>query len=154
MCKNIFATTTIEPELLENLPRFKRRVDWFINYRPDLVKNVASLTEPGAHGHYQLSILNRENLTRVLGRVFDPTEFLSDYGLRSLSRFHLEHPFELRLDGHTQTVGYEPAESSHGLFGGNSNWRGPIWFPLNYLVIEALRQYGHHYGDTFILLEP
>ena len=150
----LFATTTIEPELLENLPRFKRRVDWFINYRPDLVKNVASLTEPGAHGHYQLSILNRENLRRVLERVFDQTEFLSDYGLRSLSRFHLKHPYELRLDGHTQTVGYEPAESSYGLFGGNSNWRGPIWFPVNYLVIEALRQYGHHYGDTLKVKVP
>lgn len=150
----LLATTTIEPDSLENLPRFKRRVDWFINYRPDLVKNVASLTEPGAHGHFQLSILNRENLTRVLERVFDPTEFLSDYGLRSLSRFHLKHPYELRLDGHTQTVGYEPAESSHGLFGGNSNWRGPIWFPVNYMVIEALRQYGHHYGDTLKVQVP
>ena len=150
----LLATTTLEPELLENLPRFKRRVDWFINYRPDLVKNLASLTEPGAHGHFQLSILNQENLTRVLERVFDPTEFLSDYGLRSLSRFHLKHPYELRLDGHTQTVGYEPAESSHGLFGGNSNWRGPIWFPVNYMVIEALRQYGHHYGDTLKVQVP
>jgi hypothetical protein len=145
----LLATMTIEPEMLEKLPRFKHRMEWFIEYRPHLLKNVASLTEKGAHGHYQLSIVNREQLARILERVFDPDEFLSDYGLRALSRYHTEHPFVFQVDGEERTVQYEPAESSSGVFGGNSNWRGPIWFPVNYLVIEALRNYEHHYGNTF-----
>jgi hypothetical protein len=150
----LFAVSSLEPDLLEELPRFKRRMEWFLKYRPHLTKSIASLMETGAHGHYQFAILGRERLTRILRYVFDAEEFLSDYGLRAVSKVHAEHPYEFRVNGEVYTVRYEPAESSGGLFGGNSNWRGPIWFPVNYLVIQALRAYHHHYGDTFQLEVP
>ncbi len=136
----LFAVETLEPEVLEQLPKFKQRLEWFLQYRPWLVKNVASLTEMGAHGHYQLAVLGREKLERVLQRVFDPEEFLSDYGLRSLSRYYARHPYEFYIDGQVHRVKYEPAESSSALFGGNSNWRGPVWFPVNYLLIELTEE--------------
>lgn len=144
----LMAVESLEPELLERLPRFRRRLEWFLRYRPDLTANIASLTESGVHDHYQLAVLGRDKLARVLQRVFDPHEFLADYGLRSLSRHHANQPYEVAVNGHTYRVDYQPAESTTGLFGGNSNWRGPIWFPLNYLMIEALRKHGHHYGDA------
>ena len=144
----LFAVQTLEPEQLQSMPRFRRRMEWFIKYRPDLVENIASLTEMGAHGHTHLSVVGRDELVRILGRLFDPEEFLSDYGLRALSRYHQEHPYTFVMDGETHTVRYEPAESSSPLYGGNSNWRGPIWFPVNYLLVESLRKYGHHYGDS------
>lgn len=90
----------------------------------------------------------RDKLERILRPMLDPAEFLSDYGLRALSRYHLDHPYVFYTDGRAHEVRYEPAESSTGLFGGNSNWRGPIWFPLNYLMIEALQKYHHYYGDS------
>lgn len=150
----LLAVEPLEPDLLEKLPRFKRRLEWFLTYRPHLVENVASMTETGAHSHYHLAIVGREKLGRILERVFDASEFLSDYGLRSLSRFHAQHPFECMVNGEVYKVRYEPAESTTGLFGGNSNWRGPIWFPINYLVIETLRKYHHHYGDSFKVQVP
>jgi hypothetical protein len=143
-----------EPELLEKLPRFRRRLEWFLEYRPHLVAKVAPLTEAGAHGHYQMAIVDHDKLERILARLFDPAEFLSDYGLRSLSRYHADHPYSCTAGGQSYTVRYEPAESRTGLFGGNSNWRGPIWFPINYLMIEALRKYYHHYGDTLKVEVP
>jgi hypothetical protein len=150
----LLAVATLEPELLDQLPAFKGRVQWFLQYRPQLVHNVASLTEMGARGHYQLAIVGREKLERILARVFSPDEFLSDFGLRALSKYHGEHPYELDLDGKHYTVKYEPAESSSSLYGGNSNWRGPIWFPINYLMIEALRSHYHHYGDGLTIEVP
>jgi len=96
-----------------------------------------------------LSLVNRKQLKRVLGRMLDETEFFSDYGIRALSRFHEEHPYEVYVNGHVNRVDYEPAESSTGLFGGNSNWRGPIWFPVNYLLIESLQKFHHYYGEDF-----
>ena len=150
----IFATASLEPELLEKLPRFKQRMEWFIKYRPGLVKNVATFTEAGAHGHYQLSIVDRKKLERILRRVFDPEEFLSEHGLRSLSRYHASQPYEFRAGDQVHRVSYEPAESNSGLFGGNSNWRGPVWFPVNYLVIESLRVFYDHYGETFKVEVP
>jgi hypothetical protein len=112
------------------------------------------LTEIGAHGHYQLAVVGREKLEHVLERVCDPDEFLSDYGLRSVSRYHLDHPYEFNVNGQVHRVNYEPAESSSGLFGGNSNWRGPVWFPVNYLLIDSLRKFGHHYGDELKVEMP
>jgi len=150
----LLAVQALEPEQLEELPRFKRRMDWFIEYRPHLVEHIAPLEEEGAHGHYQLAIIGRDKLSRILSRLFDPDEFLSDYGLRALSRAHAANPFACRVDGQAYTVRYEPAESSSGLFGGNSNWRGPIWFPINYLMIEALRKYHHHYGESLTVEVP
>ncbi len=143
----LFAVDTIEPEVIEKLPGFRRRMEWFIKHRPDLSANVASLSHEGVEDRRLLSVLVRSRLERVLHRMLDEREFLSPHGIRSVSRFHAEHPFRLALDGHTYSVGYEPAESSTGLFGGNSNWRGPVWFPVNYLLIEALQRYNHYFGD-------
>jgi hypothetical protein len=143
----LFAVETLEPSTLQALPRFERRLQWFLKYRPWLVKNVASLTEMGSHGHYHLAVVGRDKLERILQRLCDPAEFLSDYGLRSISRFHADHPYIFQVGGQQHRVDYEPAESSSGLFGGNSNWRGPIWIPTNYLLIDSLRKFGHHYGD-------
>jgi hypothetical protein len=150
----LFATAILEADTLEQLPSFKRRLEWFMKHRPHMVEKIASFTEIGAHGHYQLSIVGREKLERLLQRVFDPGEFLSDYGLRSLSKYHADHPFQIRVGNQVYSVDYEPAESRSGLFGGNSNWRGPIWFPVNYLVIESLRTYYHHYGETLKIEVP
>jgi hypothetical protein len=150
----LLAVQALEPQQLEHLPRFRRRLAWLLKYRPHLAAHVAPLSETGAHSHYQLAIVGRDKLTRILRRMFDPDEFLSDYGLRALSRAHAENPFSCRVGEQTYTVGYEPAESSSGLFGGNSNWRGPIWFPINYLIVEALRKYHHHYGDSLTVDVP
>jgi hypothetical protein len=144
----LFAVETLEPDLLDRLPRFRRRMEWFIRYRPHLVANVCPLTEPGAEGRFLLSIASREQLERILQRMLDTEEFLSDYGLRSLSRHHAKHPFAFEAGGQTYSIGYEPADSTSGLFGGNSNWRGPIWFPLNYLMITSLRKYHDYFGNS------
>ncbi|MBW7884788.1 MAG: glucosidase [Caldilineaceae bacterium] len=144
----LYAVETLEPELLNMLPRFRQRMEWFIKYRPNLVSRIASLTTPGQGGRLLLSLLNREQLTRVLQRMLDPQQFLSDYGLRSVSKEHEHNPYMLSVNGQTHVVRYEPAESSSGLFGGNSNWRGPIWFPVNYLIVESLQKYHHYYGST------
>ncbi len=144
----LFAVETLEPDLLEILPRFRRRMEWFIKYRPHLVREIASLTEPGEEGRRLLAIVNREKLTQILPRMLDPSQFLSDYGLRSLSWQHRDLPYTFNVNGQIYTVAYEPAESRSGVFGGNSNWRGPIWFPLNFLMIEALQKYHHYYGES------
>lgn len=150
----LFAVETLEPDLLEKLPRFKRRMDWFIKYRPHLTKKLASYTAAGHKGRLLLSIVDADQLKRILGYMLDPDEFLSDYGLRSLSKFHQEHPYQWYLDGHTISIHYEPAESTSQMFGGNSNWRGPIWFPVNYLMIESLQKYHHYFGDDFTVPLP
>ncbi len=150
----LFAVETLEPDLLEMLPRFRERMAWFIKYRPHLVESIASLTTPGEGKRRLLAIADREKLERVLTRMLDPTEFLSDYGLRSLSKQHATVPYVFQVNGQEHVVRYEPAESSNGLFGGNSNWRGPIWFPLNFLMIESLQKYHHYYGDTFLVELP
>jgi hypothetical protein len=144
----LFAVETLGPDLLDGLPRFRRRMEWFIKYRPHLMANVCPLTKPGEGGRILLSIASEEQLARVMRRMLDPDEFLSDYGLRSLSRFHAEQPYAFEAGGQVHLVRYEPADSTTGLFGGNSNWRGPIWFPVNYLMIEALRKYHRYYGNS------
>ncbi len=150
----LLAVQAVEPEQLDRLPRFRQRLEWFLKYRPQLAAHVCPLNDVGAHGHYQLAVVGRDQLVRILERLFDPAEFLSDYGLRSLSRYHADHPFSCHVGGQAYTVRYEPAESRTGLFGGNSNWRGPIWFPINYLIIEALHKYYHHYGDSLTVEVP
>jgi len=143
----LYAVETLEPDLLEVLPRFKRRMDWFIEHRPYLMKNIASLTEPGSRGRRLLSLVNPEQLKQIMAHLLDEGKFLSDYGLRALSKEHDANPFTFTVGGQTHTVSYEPGESTSGMFGGNSNWRGPIWFPINYLMIESLQKFHHYHGS-------
>ncbi len=145
----LFAVETLEPELLDCLPGFKRRMEWFIDNRPDLTGNVASMHVPGRKERLLLSVVTQDRLRRVLEVMLDENEFLSPYGIRALSRFHREHPYSLSVNGTEHRVDYEPAESGTGLFGGNSNWRGPIWFPVNYLLIESLQKFHYYLGDDF-----
>ncbi len=145
----LFAVETLDPELLDRLPNFKRRLEWFIEHRPDLTQCCACMRTPGQGDVRLLSIVDRDRLRRVLKLMLDEREFLSPYGIRALSRFHHHHPYTLTVNGITHRVDYEPAESSTGLFGGNSNWRGPIWFPVNYLIIESLQKFHYYLGDNY-----
>ncbi len=145
----LFAVETLEPELLDRLPDFKRRMEWFIQNRPDLTANVACMRTPGNAERRLLSIVSQDQLRSVLRFMLDENEFLSQYGIRAISRFHKDHPYMLQVNGTQHRVDYEPAESSTGLFGGNSNWRGPIWFPLNYLLVESLQKFHHYLGEDF-----
>ncbi len=145
----LFAVETLEPELLEKLPGFSRRLEWFIQNRPDLTANVACMKSPGRGERRLLAIVGPERLKRVLRVMLDESEFLSPYGVRALSRVHREKPYVFNVNGGEHRVDYEPAESRSGLFGGNSNWRGPIWFPVNYLLIESLQKFHHYLGEDF-----
>jgi hypothetical protein len=142
----LFAVETLEPEIIDQLPGFKRRMQWFIDNRADFREHVDMVDTPRGVRRL-LSIVNRQQLPRVLRIMLDEGEFLSPHGIRALSQRHRDQPFTLALDGMAYHVHYEPAESSTGLFGGNSNWRGPIWFPVNYLIIEALQKFHHYFGD-------
>ena len=150
----LFAVETLEPELLDRLPAFKRRLEWFIDKRPDLTRNLACMRTTGKGERRLLSMANQEQLRRILGYMLDEGEFLSPYGIRALSRFHHESPYTLCVNGTEHRVDYQPGESSTGLFGGNSNWRGPIWFPVNFLLVESLQKFHHYYGDTFTIEFP
>ena len=145
----LFAVETLEPGVLNRLPGFKRRLEWFISNRPDLTANIASMKKTGKRERRLFSVVSQDRLRRVLSVMLDENEFFSPYGIRALSRFHKDHPYVLNVDGTEHRVDYEPAESSTGLFGGNSNWRGPVWFPLNYLLIESLQKFHHYYGEDF-----
>ncbi len=145
----LFAAELLGEVLVESLPGFAKRMRWFLDNQPDMARLIAHHPPVnGGGGYHLLALPSRDQLVRVLRYVLDEDEFLSDYGVRSLSRAHAERPFMLSADGHDYHVAYEPAESTSELFGGNSNWRGPIWFPLNYLLIEALERYHAFYGDT------
>ncbi len=144
----LFAVESIDAGVLDRLPGFRRRMEWFIKNRPDLAGNLASMTREGVGERRLLSLVGRERLRRLLQRMLDEQEFLSPYGIRSLSKHHEKHPYELPVNGHVHRVNYEPAESTSGMFGGNSNWRGPIWFPVNYLLIESLQRFQHYHGDA------
>jgi hypothetical protein len=145
----LFASDTLDLSLVERHPGFKKRMDWFIEHRKDLMEGLASMTETGVEERRLLSVVNRKRLSRILKRLFDENEFLSPFGIRSLSRYHKDHPYILPVDGTTFRVDYEPGESQTSMFGGNSNWRGPVWFPMNFLLMEALQRLNHYYGDTF-----
>jgi hypothetical protein len=154
----LFAAEVLEDDHIANLPGFRKRMDWFLKYRQDLARHIAYMEhdceEGTPHGHRLLALPSQERLVRVLRYVLDENEFLSPYGVRSLSRFHREHPFVCRYGGSGQRVAYEPAESTTAMFGGNSNWRGPVWMPVNFLLIEALQRYHHFYGDGFTVECP
>ncbi|HEU5403817.1 MAG TPA: glucosidase, partial [Terriglobales bacterium] len=145
----LHAVQTMEPELLDKMPTFRRRLQWFIENRADLTENIACMKTQGHRERRLFSIASRPQLQRILETMLDEHEFLSAYGIRALSRYHKEHPYSLEIDGMQYSVSYEPGESTTGLFGGNSNWRGPIWIPANYLLMQDLRRFCQYYGDTF-----
>jgi hypothetical protein len=145
----LFAVETLEPECLQRLPGFNRRLNWTLTNRPDLANLVSRWQEPGIGERRLLSLLRGSRIKKLLRRMLDETEFLSPYGVRALSRAHLDQPYVFSSRGQFHAVYYEPAESRSSSFGGNSNWRGPIWFPVNYLIIESLQKFHHYYGDDF-----
>jgi Mannosylglycerate hydrolase MGH1-like glycoside hydrolase domain len=159
----LFAAEVLDEESINNLTGFRKRMDWFLHYRKDLAKHIAYMSKSrdfeaqgqdtkyaaGGRSRFLLAIPSRQRLERVLKYLLDEKEFLSEFGVRSLSRYHLDHPYELRADGKVYTVKYVPGESDTGLFGGNSNWRGPVWMPVNFLLVEALERYGLFYGPDF-----
>ncbi|HTL27948.1 MAG TPA: hypothetical protein VL282_01955 [Tepidisphaeraceae bacterium] len=147
----LFACEILEKDVIDRLPGFSKRMNWFIKHRPDLSRHITfAEAKPNgdSHAHLLLAVPPRDRLERMLRYVLDETEFLSPYGIRSLSRYHEDNPVIFKFDGRELRAKYAPAESDTDLFGGNSNWRGPVWFPLNYLLIEALERYHHFYGDS------
>lgn len=145
----LFAVAAPEPETLERFPSFKQRTEWFMRHRPDLTQNVICLETEGVKGRTLLAIAGESKLRLILEKMLDENEFLSPCGIRSLSKFHASSPYILWVHGDEYRVDYNPAESTTGLFGGNSNWRGPVWFPINFLIIESLQKYHHYLGDEF-----
>jgi len=145
----LFAVETLEPELLDRLPEFKARLEWFLHYRPSLAALVSHWNVEGLGHRRLLSLLRGHRMKRLLKRMLDETEFLSEYGVRALSKHHEREPYVFRVDGSELKVRYLPGESDTRIFGGNSNWRGPIWFPVNFLLIESLQKFHHYYGDEF-----
>jgi len=146
----LLAVETIEPEDLTNLPGFKIRLEWYLKHRPDLAGLISRWQSTGESYRRLVALVRGHRMKKLLRRMLDPNEFLSDYGIRSLSRFHKDNPFVFKEENQTENVvNYEPGESETYLFGGNSNWRGPVWFPINYLLIESLQKFHHYYGDDF-----
>jgi hypothetical protein len=144
----LFAVATLEPEVLADLPSFTERLEWFLAHRPELAKNITFTCTSDKKARRLLSIVKPIQLEQILSKLLDPNEFLSDYGIRAISRYHQAYPYIFEVNGNQYRVDYEPAESSTGLFGGNSNWRGPIWFPVNYLIIESLQKFHRYFGDS------
>ena len=145
----LIAVEILEKETIERLPGFRKRLEWFRTNRADLARHIGYVDCVECHDHQLLSIPSRERLERVLAYLLDEREFLSPFGFRSLSRVYEREPYRLELEGREYRVDYAPAEGDSALFGGNSNWRGPVWFPINFLLVEALERYAHFYGDTF-----
>ena len=143
------AVAIFEEDILEKLPAARERMRLFQERHPELSANIHMPGTPGLAGRRMLSTVNEEKLRRILSRMLDENEFLSPYGIRALSRYHLEHPFVLNLNGHEHRVGYLPADADSGMFGGNSNWRGPVWMPVNFLLCTSLMRLGAYYGDSF-----
>jgi hypothetical protein len=150
----LFAVDTMDDAACESLTELKKSISWLTTHRPDLVANVADTSMPGMQNRRLLSVVDPDRLRIILAKMLDENEFLSPYGLRALSRYHKDHPFVMNVSGVEYRVDYEPAESTTGLFGGNSNWRGPIWFPLNYLLIEALQRFDYYLGPDFKVAFP
>lgn len=144
----IFGGSTVAADAFDRYPDFQRRRQWFIEHRPDLVECIQSSITPGANNNLLLGFVREDQLRQMLSYMLDENEFLSPFGIRSVSRFHLNHPLVLHLEGQEYRLDYEPGESTNQLFGGNSNWRGPVWMPVNHLILLALRQYYNYYGDS------
>jgi hypothetical protein len=149
----LFASAIFEAAVLDRLPTFARRIAYIIHEYPHLMSNISVLGR-GVHDRYLLSPVNAHKLRLMLTRMLDESEFLSDYGIRALSRYHLDRPYTFTVAGNVYRVGYEPAESSTDLFGGNSNWRGPVWMPVNQLIIQSLRNMYSYYGNDFVVECP
>ena len=150
----LIAVELLDEQRISVLPGFKKRMEWFLANRSDLAKHISYCEQGGTHGHRLLAIPSRERLARLLAYLLDEKEFLSPFGVRSLSRYHESHPFSLHVQGEHKVVRYVPGESDSRMFGGNSNWRGPIWFPISYIIVEALERYPHYYGDSFTVELP
>ena len=144
----LIASETLDGELMESMPGFRKRMHWYLDHRKDIAKQITCEWKNGEHPHYLLAIPTREQLERLLAYLFDEDEFLSPYGIRSLSRHYEAHPYSLVMAGERFEVKYTPGDSDSWLFGGNSNWRGPVWFPITFLIIEALKGYHRFYGDS------
>jgi hypothetical protein len=145
----LFANQVLEPETLKRLPKFSARLEWFLEHRPQLASLVSNWQSPGQGNRRLLSLLRGHRMKALLRHMLDESSFLSDYGIRALSKIHERVPYCLDAAGSHHEVCYWPAESLSGLFGGNANWRGPIWMPINFLIIEALQRFHHYYGDDF-----
>jgi len=150
----LFAVEVLGHEAMENNPEFAARTKWFLEYRPDLASLVSRWQEEGKGSRHLFSLLRGSRLKKILKRMLDESEFLSDYGIRSLSKAYKEEPYTFKIENKSYMVDYQPGESTVNLFGGNSNWRGPVWFPLNFLIIESLQRYHHYYGDEFKVEHP
>lgn len=151
----LYATLTIEPVVLQRFPSFARRMQWFLENRPELAqRNIANMSTAGKGDRRLLAMVNRERLEHILRRMLDESEFLSEYGIRSLSKYHKDHPFSTTIEGQEFSAGYWPGDSHSGMFGGNSNWRGPIWLAVNFLLIESLQRFYQYYGDSFQIEFP
>jgi hypothetical protein len=146
---SLCANSLFTPDILSGNRRFVERVTWFVRKHPELMSNIHVLGKPGPTGNYLISLLTEDKLRHVLARMLDENEFLGPYGIRSLSRVYAEHPYVVSIQGNSFSIDYEPAESTIGAFGGNSNWRGPVWFPTNMLIVRALLNLYAYYGDTF-----
>jgi hypothetical protein len=150
----ICAVAVLNPDTAQKLPNFTRRMEWFLHNKPDYAEVIAHITKGGDDKNRLFSVVSPERLVRILERVLDPEQFLGDCGIRALSKVHAQHPLEFDINGISARLDYEPGESTSGLFGGNSNWRGPIWFPINYLLIESLRRYAAFFGDELTVEFP
>jgi hypothetical protein len=150
----LFAVEVLDEEIFQQMPEFTARLDWFLQNRPDLANLISRWGERGKNQRHLLSLLRGHRMKRLLKRMLDTSEFLSPYGVRALSRVHLDQPYRLYTNGTEFSVKYQPGESDSQLFGGNSNWRGPVWFPVNYLLIESLQRFHHYYGDEFKVEHP
>lgn len=145
----IFAVTTLDSGTLEKLDGFRQRMDWYLKNVPHMMDNIENVMVKGQAGRHILSLVPKARLEKILQRLFDTTEFLGEHGIRAVSKYHQDHPVSMELGGHHYMIDYEPAESTSGLFGGNSNWRGPIWFPINYLIVETIQRIDFYYGGDF-----
>ena len=150
----LLAVETIEPDLLDKMPAFKARMEWFLKHRPLLAGLISHFQAPGMGERRLLALVRGHRMKCLLKRMLDPNEFLSDHGIRAISKYHEEHPYTYDMMGTEYSVDYEPGVSSTGLFGGNSNWRGPVWFPLNFLLVETLQKFHYYYGDDFLVECP
>ncbi|KAH3661379.1 hypothetical protein OGAPHI_006786 [Ogataea philodendri] len=151
----LFATCTLEPELLDKFPNFRKRLNWLVENKKYLIeRNIASMDTRGSGERMLLSLVSKERLQAIMDKLFDEEEFLSSYGIRSLSKYHENHPVSMNINGQEYAIKYLPGESDSGMFGGNSNWRGPIWFPTNFLLIESLLRFYLYYGSDFKVEVP